>query len=162
MADNHFRQQRQVQRAAGRGESGGHRRMRVQHGTDVRPHLVNLHVHGDLGRTLFAAAQLLTQHVDDDEIVDMHHTLAHARWSGEDALGIQTNAAVVQAHTDVAVVGGHPTLLVHKLSDIDNILPVLLLRLRHRGKNDCNRRRVAPCRDRSRDAFRRFEATDPC
>ena len=74
----------------------------------------------------FRPLSFLPSIVDDDQIVGMHHALAHAGGCRQDALRIQT-------HRDIAVVGRHPPLLIHQPPDVDNIVPVFLLRLRHAG-----------------------------
>src|SRR5262249_20110541 len=100
--------------------------MRMHHGPDIRPHTVNRGVHGDLGSAVFAPLNLVALHIDDDHVVDMHHALAHAGGSGEDAV-------LIEADRDVSVIGGHPALLVHKPADVDDVLSILLFRFHHRN-----------------------------
>ena len=123
-SDDHFRKQRQVKGLAGGGEAGRHRRVRVYNRADIRPQAVNRGVHGDLRSALFAPFNLLALHVDDNQVVDVQHALAHAGRGGQ-------NAVLIQPNRDIAVVGGDPTFLIHQAADLDDVLPILFLRFHH-------------------------------
>jgi hypothetical protein len=98
--------------------------MRMHHGRHVGPHLVNGEVHRDLGGSLARAIDLVAFQIADDDVGGSHHALADA------GAGAQ-NAAVVQAHTDVAIVGRDPSFLIDQLADVEDVLAMLLLRLGH-------------------------------
>ena len=106
--------------------------MRVDHRFDIGPHPVNRGMHRDFAGALGAAGNLIALHVDDDEIVALHHPLAHARRRGQNALGVQTDR-------DVAVVGRNPAFLKDQAADLADVLAVFALRFHHAGSFDCSR-----------------------
>src|SRR5437763_14663703 len=100
--------------------------MRMHDGADIGSHSIAGQGHRDLGSALFPALDLIALHVHDKKVVDMHHTLANAGGSSQDAV-------LIQPYRDVAVVGSHPSFLVYQAADIDDVLPIFLLRLIHRN-----------------------------
>src|SRR5438105_15866516 len=98
--------------------------MRMHHRLYVRAQLVNRHMHGDFGRALASALDLVPFVIANDQIVRMHHPFADRSWCAEDALGVQTDA-------DIPVVGRYPTFLIDEFSYIDDVLTKLFEIVRH-------------------------------
>jgi len=67
---------------------------------------------------------LLALAIHDDQVVRVHHPLAYTGRSGQDTIGIQPDR-------NIAIVGRHPALFKHQPPDLDDILAILALRLRH-------------------------------
>ena len=96
----------------------------MHHRSYIRTHSVDRGVHGDLAGSLLLALDFVPLHIHDDQIVDMHHSLAYSGRSRQ-------NAPLIQPDRDITVVGGHPTFLENKPANIDDVLPIFLFRLRH-------------------------------
>ena len=81
-------------------------------------------MHRDLGGSLARAIDLVALQIADDDIGGRHHALADAGASAQ-------NAAIVQAHADVAIVRRDPSFLIDQLADVEDVLAILFLRLGH-------------------------------
>src|SRR5262249_22433514 len=94
-----------------------------------------LQMHHDFAGALGPACDLVTLHIDDDQIVTGHHALTHTRWRRQNAFGVQTDR-------DIAVVGRYPALLKNQATDLTDVLSVLSLRLNHSGSSIVTERLV--------------------
>jgi hypothetical protein len=79
--------------------------MRVNDGMHVGAFAIEEDVHPDFGRGAHRSADLLAIEIDDTEVFDLHESLGHARWGGEDPV-------FVDATGDISVVGGNVAPLV--------------------------------------------------
>ena len=88
--------------------------MCVHHRTRVRPVLVDLEMHQQLGRCVAAAADFFSRQIHDDAHVRRHESLRHAFGRGQ-------NFVVVDPNADVAVVRRHIPAGVHPPADLDDV-----------------------------------------
>ena len=98
----------------------------MHYGLDIGPHFIHRQMHGDFAGAFRAAGNLVPLHIDNNQIVDVHHPFANARRGRQNPFG-------VHADGDIAVVGSHPAFLEHQLADADDILAMFALRLHHEG-----------------------------
>ena len=98
--------------------------MGVHDGVNIGAHPVDRDVHGHLGGAVALAADLVAVVVANQQLIRVHLPLTHACGSSENALFIQTNG-------DIAVVGGHPSALVHLPAGLDKFLTPPLLAAGH-------------------------------
>jgi hypothetical protein len=87
--------------------------VRVNHGLDVRPKLVDEKVHRNLAGRLPFPAELVPLHVDDDHVVRPGEPFVAPGRSAHDR-------AVVQPDTDVAVLCCDKLLLVDEMAETLN------------------------------------------
>ena len=98
--------------------------MGMDDGANVGAHAVDGEMHHDLTGALTAAFDFRAFGVDDDEIVRRHHPLADVGGGAEIAVRGQPDAKV-------AVVGGHPALLIHEPADFADLLAQVALIFGH-------------------------------
>ena len=104
--DDHLRKQRLVQGASGNREARGRGRVGMANDIHVGPHAVKKEVHGELGGDLAIPRDLPALKVGHHQVLGRKHPLVHARGGREDA-------AVAEAHRQVALAGNNETAFVH-------------------------------------------------
>ncbi len=117
---------------AGDAQGDGRGRVGVDHGLHIRALTVGFQVQEHLaggvqipGRAI-AAAHRLHIPVDDDELIRLDQPLAEARRRTQ-------KTVLVQPGADIAVRGGHKTLLPQHPAHLDDLLAQLLLGLADDG-----------------------------
>lgn len=99
---------------------------------DIRAHVIDRGVHGDLTRAFGTTGDLIALAIDDDHVIALHHALADTGGGGKNPLRVQTDG-------NVAIIGGNPALLKYQLADFTDVLAVFTLSLYHAGISDCSR-----------------------
>ena len=95
--------------------------MRMHDGVHIRPLAVDEQVHRDLAGDFAPATELATMLIDDDQVVGLHHALAHDR-------GRAQQRAVGHAHGEVAVGCRHHATLMQHFAEAHDVVAVLLYR----------------------------------
>src|SRR5271170_321824 len=96
--------------------------MRMADGVDVGPEPVDQKMHTQLGGRLSQAADALAFEIDDDQIVWIHHRLAHRSGRYEDAVR-------TEPHGNVSIRGCHVAAIVSPAAHGANVATVFHFRL---------------------------------